>query len=153
MKEEINEYKVACAEVLEIIDNISYDDYLKIPKNVIQNLIDSADKNIDFTYDPSLTLDEQNVSETAKAIISTFYRDYWASTYQRQRIKAKEQYDIEKLLKDKYNPDDIFKNRNRVIPQEEQTSENTKMIIVQEEKWYQKIFNLINNLFHRNKME
>ena len=63
------------------------------------------------------------------------------------------QYSYEKefdKIREKYNPEDIFKNRNRVVPQEEQSAEETRMTIVQEEKWYQKIFNLIKGLFHRN---
>jgi len=72
-----------------------------------------------------------------------------------QEKDAKEFREVEKALeeeiREKYNPDDIFKNRNRVIPEGTQTSEEARMTVVQEEKWYQKIFNLIKNLFHRNK--
>lgn len=146
-------YAYAYKEVIEVLRHTKKEDVCKIPSYKILLYAKYMNNNYNFKIDETKNIEDQNLSQEAKAILANLYRDYWASTYQRQRIKAKEQYDIEKLLKDKYNPDDIFKNRNRVIPQEEQTSENTKMIIVQEEKWYQKIFNLINNLFHRNKME
>ena len=106
--------------------------------------------NYKFKIDETKNIEEQNLSQEAKAILANLYRDYWASTYQKQRIKEKEQYDIEKILKDKYNPDNLFKNTNRGIQKETQQSEETRMTIFQEEKWYQKIFNLIKNIFHRN---
>ena len=126
-KEKIKEYRIVCAEVLEIINNISYDDYIKIPKDIIQNLEDFRDKNNAFTYNPSLTLDEQNVSEEAKAIIAVLYRDYLASQEQRKiienrekeyqgwrREREKEYYIKEEEKKKKnYNPENLFSNIKR----------------------------------------
>ena len=115
-KEKIKEYRIVCAEVLEIINNISYDDYIKIPKDIIQNLEDFRDKNNAFTYNPSLTLDEQNVSEEAKAIIAVLYRDYLASQEQRKIIENREkEYYIkeEEKKKKNYNPENLFSNIKR----------------------------------------
>ncbi len=116
IKEKTKEYRTVCAEVLEIINNISYDDYIKIPKDIIQNLEDFRDKNNAFTYNHSLTLDEQNVSEEAKAIIAVLYRDYLASQEQRKIIEnsEKEYYIKEEEKKKKnYNPENLFSNIKR----------------------------------------
>ena len=56
---------------------------------------------------------------------------------------------LEEEIREKYNLDDIFKNRNRNIYKERQSAKEMRMTIVQEEKWYQKIFNIIKNLFNR----
>ena len=55
-------------------------------------------------------------------------------------------------MREKYNPDDIFKKKNQNNMEESNAKEeNTSMVVVQEEKWYEKIFNLIKRIFKRNK--
>ena len=73
--------------------------------------------------------------------------DYLIST----GLYNKMELEYQNALIEKYNPDDIFKNRNRIIQEKIQQSEETRMTVVQEKKWYKKIFNLIKNLFHSNK--
>lgn len=145
--------KYACAykEVIEVLKHTKKEDVCKIPSYKILLYAKYMNNNYNFKIDENKNIEEQNLSQEAKAILANLYRDYWASTYQRQRIKAKERYDIEKIMKDKYNPDNIFKNRNITEPKEIRPSKETSMTIVQEEKWYQKIFNLIKNFFHSNK--
>ena len=41
--------------------------------------------------------EEQNLLDETKAILANIFRDYWASEYQRERILAKEKYDLQKL--------------------------------------------------------
>ena len=76
----------------------------------------NANKNYNFQYDTNLTLDEQNVSKRAKAIIAILFRDYWATPEQREKILAKQNYDriqIEKNKQKQYNVDNIFKNKEK----------------------------------------
>ena len=71
--------------------NISKEDYEKIPKSKIKVFEENSNKNYNFTYDENKTLDEQNVSEIAKAIIAILFRDYWATKEQRYVIIKKQQ--------------------------------------------------------------
>lgn len=73
------EYANAYSEVLEILKNISKEDYEKVPSEKIDLFEKNANKNYSFQYDTNLTLDEQNVSKRAKAIIAILFRDYWAT--------------------------------------------------------------------------
>ena len=82
-----NEY----TEVLDILKYISKEDYEKIPKSKIKVFEENSNKNYSFTYDENKTLDEQNVSEIAKAIIAILFRDYWATKEQRYVIIKKQQ--------------------------------------------------------------
>ena len=54
-------------------------------------------KDYDFKIDTKKTLDEQNLSKEAKAIIANIFKKYWATDYQKERIEAKEKYDIEQM--------------------------------------------------------
>lgn len=59
---------------------------------------------------------------------------------------------IEEEARQKYNPDDLFKNKkNEKLNYKEETEEieEKRMVIVQEEKWYKKIFNIIKGIFKR----
>lgn len=55
---------------------------------------------------------------------------------------------LEEELREKYNPDDIFKKRTQPIENEQ--VEEKSLTVVQEEKWYKKIYNLIKSIFKRN---
>ena len=85
------QYAHAYTEVLDILKYISKEDYEKIPKSKIKVFEENSNKNYSFTYDENKTLDEQNVSEIAKAIIAILFRDYWATKEQRYVIIKKQQ--------------------------------------------------------------
>lgn len=84
------QYANAYTEVLDILKYISKEDYEKIPKSKIKVFEENCNKNYHFTYDENKTLDEQNVSEIAKAIIAILFRDYWATKEQRYVIIKKQ---------------------------------------------------------------
>lgn len=84
------EYANAYSEVLEILKFISKEDYEKIPASKIELFKLNSNKEYKFTYNPEKTLDEQNVSKRAKAIIGILFRDYWATEIQREKIIKKQ---------------------------------------------------------------
>lgn len=138
--------KYACAykEVIEVLKHTKKEDVCKIPSYKILLYAKYMNNNYEFKIDETKSIENQNLSQEAKAILANLYRDYWASAYQRQRIKAKEKYDIEKLLQEKYSPDNLFKNRNI-----QEKSEEVGITVIQEERWSKKIFNMIKKLFKR----
>ncbi len=108
------EYANAYSEVLGILRYIPLKDYNKIPEGKIKTFQINANKDYKFYFDPNKTLEQQNVSRIAKAILGILFRDYWATEIQREKIIAKQNYDRMKLEEEKkamYNPDNIFKNK------------------------------------------
>ena len=90
------------------------------------------------------------MSDEAKAIIANIFKKYWATDYQKERIEAKEKYDLEQLEKEKYeryNPNDIFKNREQ-SNSEANASEAVEMVEYKESV-FKKLFNKIKNLFSK----
>ncbi len=145
------DYANACAEVVRILDYIPYRDYKKIPKDIILHYEKNANSNYNFEYDITRSLDEQNVSKTAKTIIAIFFRDYWATPEQRNKILNYEKYESikkEKLKKEKYNIDDIFKkNEDELIENTRLNNEKNISIMPQKQKMYKIIFEKILNFF------
>lgn len=139
------EYANAYSEVLEILKNISKEDYEKIPSEKIDLFEKNANKNYNFQYNANLTLNEQNVSKRAKAIIAILFRDYWATPEQREKILAKQNYDRIQSERDKqkqYDVDNIFKNKEKKA----ETVENSVSMI----EYKESIFTRIKKWFKRN---
>lgn len=103
----------AYSEILEILKYLTPEDYEKIPKEKIEVFETNANKDYTFNYKPDKTLQEQNVSKTARTIIGILFRDYWATEEQRDKIikfQKQERLKIEKEKQEKYKSEDIFKN-------------------------------------------
>lgn len=132
------EYANAYSEVLEILKNISKEDYEKVPSEKIDLFEKNANKNYNFQYNTNLTLDEQNVSKRAKAIIAILFRDYWATPEQREKILVKQNYDriqIEKNKQKQYDVNNIFKNKEKKA----ETVENSVSMVEYKESIFTRI--------------
>ena len=142
-------YANAYQEVIEVLKYTKKEDLLKIPKFKIDMYKKYMNKNNNFKIDKTKPLEEQNISNEAIAILANLYKDYWATDYEKQRIEAKENYDLEQIAKEKYSVDNLFKKKE--IKQENVSNNETSMIVVEKEKWYKKLFESIKKLFNFKK--
>lgn len=147
------EYKEAFTEVNEIIKMMPDELTNKIPSKFKEMIEDERDKQ----YNPNIQepLEKQKLKNETIIILGLIYRDFLCSPEEKRRLQEKDarelqevQKVIEEEIREKYNPDDIFKKRNQNnIEESNNKEENNSMVVVREEKWYQKIFNLIKKLF------
>ena len=136
------EYANAYSEVLEILKYISKEDYEKIPISKIQLFETNQNKEYIFEYNPNKTLEEQNVSKKAKAIIAILFRDYWATNEQKNKIIKKQTYDrqlLEEQKKGLYDIENIFKKKS--LESEIEIKEKATEMVVYRENIFKKIFN------------
>ena len=141
------EYANAYSEVLEILKFISKEDYEKIPNSKIELFETNKNKEYTFKYNPNKTLEEQNVSKIAKAIIGLLFRDYWATEEQKNKIIKKQNYDrqiLEEQNKSLYNVENFFKKKSCVNEPE------VKEIVVYKENIFEKFFYKINFIRRNN---
>ena len=144
------EYANAYSEVLEVLNHMSKEDYNKIPKDMLEMFQTNCNNEYQFRYDLNKEFEEQGISKRAKLILAILFRDYWATPYQKEKIIAKQNYERQKLEQqkfEKYNPERLFENKRQPIIEE--VKNISSMIEVKKEKWYQKIFKMIKNLFKR----
>ena len=149
-------YHKAYKEVIEILKYVPQESVNKIPKTMLETFEKKMDKDYVFYVDINKSFEEQNLLEETKDIFAVIFRDYWTTPYQRERIKAKEKYDRQKIEEEKankYNPDDIFNKKikeqnkeNTNQQNEEQTVNN--LPVEYKEKFYEKIINFFKKLFH-----
>lgn len=110
-------YPKAYKEVIEILNYVPQESINKIPQTMLDTFEAKMDKKYDFKIDINKSFEEQDLLDETKAILANIFRDYWATPYQKERIKAKERYDrkkIEEEKKAKYIPDDIFNNKKKM---------------------------------------
>ena len=142
----------SCKEIYVILNKLGL--FYKLPRELKEYISENQSSSYEYDFNIDLPLIYQINNEKTKEYISYLFLKYINDNDDEKRIllekyEKNEELQQEELVK-KYNPDDIFKSRNKIVPQGEQLSEETRMTVVQEEKWYQKIFNLIKNIFHRN---
>lgn len=145
------EYKIAYAEVLEILKYISDKEYNKIPKDMLKMFEENASKEYALKYNPYKNLKEQNISETAQIIIAILCRDYWYTKEQRERILKFQKKEREKLYQENIKKNEfsenIFNRSVKEIPQN--TNEPVQLIEQKKENVISKILNKIKRIFGR----
>lgn len=106
-------YSKAYKEIIEILKYVDNEAVNKIPREMLDMFKVNQDKNYNFKVDITKSFDAQNISKETKAILANIFRDYWATDYQRDKIIKKEIQERELLeakKREKYNPDNLFKN-------------------------------------------
>lgn len=145
------EYKEAFTEVNEIIKMMPDELVNKIPSKFREMLEDERDKE----YNPNIQepLEKCKLKNETIIILGLIYRDFLCSQDEKRRLQekdARELQEVQKAIEDeirqKYNPDDLFKKHNAT---DNQLIEECKSITVIEEKWYKKLYKLIKSIFKR----
>ena len=144
-------FEEAFSEVLEVINHSENKIKDKIPNKFIEFLKQNKDKE----YVVKIDFKDENWQETVKeetlTILALIYRDYIVSPEKRQELLREEQEEIiktEKALREKYNPDDIFKKeKNNISSQNTEESVNVDIVVKKEsifdkvKKWLKSILN------------
>ena len=143
------EYAMAYKEVVEILKYVPDEDVQKIPEEKLEFYRTNMDNDYNYKLDMTKEFEEQEMSDITKAILANIFRDYWATPYQKERIEAKEKYDLNKLeeeKREKYNPDNLFKEKK-----EEAVIENTNLPAqIKKKTFFEKLISFIKGLFNKN---
>lgn len=142
-------YANAYKEVLVVLDNLVDEDYEKIPNEYINFFKSNANNAYEFKYDYSKSFDEQDLLDDTKYILFGLFEKFWTTEIQKSKIKEfkkcyNEQLENEKLQK--YNPDNLFKNPERVIPQK---PEKVAMIEYEKDNVWKKLKRFISKILNK----
>jgi len=150
---ENNIYK-AYAEVDMILSFMEIKYVEKIPKKMKELFKSEKLQNYEPKINPQIPLDEQNLQKKTYAILAMLNLNYWCDdeTEKQELIKIYAENDRKKEeeLREKYNPDNIFKKKETEnIPNIEE--KNTSLVEYKENNLFKKIISKIINLFRKNK--
>lgn len=134
-------YSEAATEVLAILDNTEEDAVKKIPKRFIDFLKQNSSKTYRPNFDNSKLIKELDLKPKTQALLGLIYLKYWADKDGKEKFNKKLKANEEKYqneLREKYSIDNIFKNKETVVTQE--NTQEDELSAIQEKSFIQKIF-------------
>lgn len=137
----------AISEVLHYLKGINQTDIDKLPNKLMNFLEENASKDYICDFDYIKPLSELDLLDETKGLLGLICLNYWCETEEEKadftrKLNANEdQY--QKELREKYNPDDIFKKDTLAKVQASDTADLPSNI--QKEKIFTKIKNWFKN--------
>ena len=143
------EYANSLYQVNEILKYMAPNLKARIPKKFISYFENNKSQNYNWSIDTSLPLEKQNLLTPTKEILTLLYRDYICDDIEKIKIqKTLNENDIkyQEKLKEIYNPNNVFKNKQKNI----EVTENTTSIATSKDSFFSKIISKIKLFFHKN---
>ena len=141
------ELSEAAVEFNRILEYTSEDLKNKIPKKFLDFLQSIQSETYKFEYDKTKKLDEQKLKPKTRGLIALVYQDYICNEAEKEEYIQKSQKlikQIEESKREKYNPNDIFKDKK--IETDKDTT-NTVEIVEYKESIIKRIIRKIKNIF------
>lgn len=137
----------AYTEVYTILKELNEEEYSKIPPEVLETIEENMNKEYEFMLDDELELKEQQMLPETKAILFNLFRDYLATTEQKEKIiKMQNEERQKKELKKQHNYNvDVFQNKTKISTKTIENQDNE--LIEYRESIFTKIVNKIKNWF------
>lgn len=145
------EYKQSLKEINTILDFMGNEYIEKLPKKLVRFIKENMDISYEDNIDQSTPIDKQPLKNDTKILLSLMYRNYWCDEDKKKQLieeDANKKREYEKEIYEKYNPDNIFKNRNKVI-EDIKINEDEKQLLVPKETFFKKLINKIKSFFKR----
>ena len=141
-------YQNALAEVEEILQNTEEELVTKIPEKIRQFIRENRNQEYSANIVNDKPLNEQNILPETQALLALIYRSYWATEEEKQEFAQRDSVELEKVKQDLYSSN-MFENKKDKV--EEVQKEITDIVLVKEEKWYQKAWKRLYSLFKRKR--
>lgn len=146
------QYMEAFAEIDVIFKLMPKELLDRIPLS-FRNLISNKKLvNYKMNIKTDIPIEKQELKKETKAILSLIYRTYIVSPEEKEKLKLEDTQElkrIEKEIREKYNPDNIFKKKNANIVLENEISQLP--INYSNLKWYQRLYNKMLKVFKFSK--
>ena len=125
-------YRIAVSETLDILKHTNKQDVDKISPRFMKFLKENQYPNYKSNLNHNKEIKDMNLSKETLGILGIIYRKFWCSDSQRQNFdKAliKNQIKHEKELREKYNPEYLFKREERQTDKERKISRQNEIAI------------------------
>lgn len=144
------EYANSLYQINEILKCIEPGLKNKIPKKFISYFENNKSQEYNWTIDKSIPLEEQDLLPTTKEILTLLYKNFICDDIKRaklEKVLTNNEIKYQEELREKYNPDNIFKNNQNSIEHTEVQKENIE-ITPYKENFFSKIIRKIKSIFH-----
>ena len=146
-----NETELAYAEVDAILELLEDEFVNRIPEKVRKFFKDEKDKEYKPTIRSDIGLDQQDLKSETISILTLLQLNYLCDSEEEKQEILNELQENDRLkeeeLREKYNPDNIFKKRNKT----EEKKQNVALVEYKGTNIIKKIFDKIRKIFKRLK--
>ena len=139
------EYAIAMSETLDILNHTAKEDVNKISAKFMKYLNDNASKKYKPNLDHSKKISEMQLKEKTKIFLAIIYRQFWCDGDKKKEFDntlKNNEIKYQSELREKYNPDNLFKNKVSKI----ETLENSVAMV----EYKESILTKIKNWFRRS---
>ena len=145
------EYSNSLYQINEILKYVTPNLKARIPKKVISYIENNKSKDFNWKIDKTMSLEKQNLLPTTKELLTVLYRDYMCDDIEKKKLNEilnENEIKYQNYMREKYNPDNIFKNRQKNVEYTEKPKENGE-IVAYKESFFSKIISKIKLIFHK----
>ena len=143
-------YSEAAVEVLDIINHTAEEKVNLIPIKFINYLKENAAEDYNVNLDYSKPITEMGIKTETMGILGTICRNWWWTDEQKQeysRLVREKEMKLQEALKERYNADDIFKEKIKEnVTEKNVKKENTTSMVEYKENIFTRILNFIKKL-------
>ena len=140
------EYIQANTEIKCLLKYFPINYIKKLPTKLLEMIYKNSDDKYNIEVDLKKGLKNQNISKKAKDMLAVLTYNYWSSEDEKkdiiERLNENENTYQEKL-REKYNPDSIFKDRERKAEAVENSNamiEYKETIFIKIKNWFKRSF-------------
>lgn len=141
-------YADACAEIFNILKHMNINEVEKVSYEFIKFIRDNASPNYICKLDYSKELNDMELKKETRELLALMYERYWCpeeEKYDLQKKFEENERQYQEKIREKYNPDNIFKNKK-----EERSTENINLPAeIKKETFFNKLINFIVTRFRR----
>ena len=146
--------KQAYSEIDEFLSLLDEKTRNEVPSKLREFFKKEKDNNYHKGINPNIPIKEQNLKNETLALIALLNLQYWCKDEnEKERLKqvyANNENQYQEELREKYNPDNIFKKNNNQ-KQVEDKIEEPKQLVEYKENIIKKIFEKVLKFFHIRK--
>lgn len=145
------EYSNALYQINEILKYMAPNLKARIPKKFISYFENNKSQEYNWNIDESLPLEKQDLLPTTKEILTVLYKDFICDDMERVKLEKtlnSNELKYQEELRKKYNPDNIFEDRQKNTEYAEIQMKDTK-IVTYKESFLSKIISRIKLIFHK----
>ena len=155
MKNDLYKAYAEVDEILSFMEDVYID---KIPKKLRELFKNERLEDYKPNINPKIPLDEQKLQKKTFSILAMLNLNYWCEDEKEKKdliaIYAENDRKKEEELREKYNPDNLFKKKEteqKIEEPQKNIAENTVLVEYKEEKFFKKLIKKIMNFLKEDK--
>ena len=146
------EYSEAAVEVLDILNHTNKEDVARIPQSFIKFLTNISSKSYKVKFNHEQPINGLNLKKQTKELLGFIYITWWCDKEEREKYKKliHESNIKNEEIKEKYNVNDIFKNKKETQEHKIIQNENvmkTSIAEYKKENIFKRVLNKILSFF------